>query len=57
METPKPETFNMSREQFDKDLELCLVIQEYPTKETPFYVCEYTSPSLYKKVVHIIISK
>ena len=42
-------------EEFDRDLEICLLIISEPTKIKPYYVCEYTSAALYKSIVHVYI--
>ena len=51
------ENYYLSPEQFDKDLDTCLTIIEYPSKDIPYYKCEYISYSLRKKIVHIYINK
>jgi hypothetical protein len=47
----------LSIEQFDKDLEDWLIIITEPTQRNPYYVCEYVSPTLYKSIVHVYITK
>ena len=42
-------------DQFTRDLETCLTILKEPTKKTPYYVCEYISPALYKTIIHVTI--
>ena len=44
-------------DEFDRDLEICLLIISEPTKRKPYYVCEYTSSALYKSMVHVYIKK
>jgi hypothetical protein len=57
MTTTATKNVYLSIEEFDKDLEYCLTIILEPTKENPYYVCEYVSPALYKSIVHIYITK
>ena len=45
----------LTKEEFNKDLDICLVILNEPSRQKPYYVCEYTSPALYKTIVHIYI--
>ena len=47
----------LTKEEFDKDLEICLVIINEPSKQRPYYVCEYTSAALYKSIVKVYIIK
>lgn len=47
----------LTHEEFDRDLEICLLIINEPSRNRPYYVCEYTSPALYKSIVHIYIKK
>jgi hypothetical protein len=47
----------LTLDEFEKDLELCLIIKKYPNKHKSYYVCEYWSPSLYSHIVHIYIKK
>ncbi len=47
----------LTHKEFDKDLEICLVIMNYPSRRRPFYVCEYTSAALYKSIVHVYLKK
>ena len=47
----------LSKEAFEKDLDECLTIITYPSKRKPFYVCEHTSPALYKRKVNIYINR
>ena len=42
----------LTKEQFNKDLEICLTILK---EGNGYYLCEYTSAALYKKVVKIFI--
>ena len=43
-------------EAFNKDLDECLTIIEYPSKTKPFYVCENISSGLHKRKVNVHIS-
>jgi|688.fasta_scaffold1639899_1 hypothetical protein len=45
----------LTQAEFDRDLEYCLIIIGYPDKLRNYYVVEYTSPALYKSIVHIYI--
>jgi len=47
----------LTQEEFDRDLEICLLIINEPSRNRPYYVCEYTSAALYKSIVHIYIKK
>jgi hypothetical protein len=45
----------LTQQEFDRDLEDCLTIINYPGKYHNYYVVEYISPALYKSIVHIYI--
>ena len=45
----------LTQEEFDRDLEICLLIINEPSGQRPYYVCEYTSAALYKSIVHIYL--
>lgn len=47
----------LTQEEFDRDLEICLLIINEPSRNKPYYVCEYTSPALSKSIVHIYLKK
>jgi len=48
----------LTLEEFEKDLEVCLLIINEPSKRKPYYVCEYTNAALTEKsIVHIYIKK
>ena len=47
----------LSQGQFEKDLETCLTIINYPNKRKLFYVCEHISAALYKSKVKVFIKK
>ena len=47
----------LTQEEFNKDLEYCLTIIDYPNSLRPYYICEYISAALYKSIVHIYIEK
>jgi uncharacterized membrane protein len=53
--TISPKNVYITQEMFDQDLEYCLIIIGYPDKLRSYYVVEYTSPALYKSIVHIYI--
>ena len=55
METTK-EVY-LTQEEFNKDLEICLNIINYPNRIRPYYICEYISAALYKRIVHVYIEK
>jgi hypothetical protein len=55
MATKTTKDVYLTQEEFDRDLEDCLLIIGYPDKMRNYYVCEYTSPALYKSIVHIYI--
>ncbi len=50
-------TVYLTKEEFDKDLEICLSIINEPSTNNPYYVCEYISAALYKSIVHIYVEK
>lgn len=45
----------LSKETFDKDLEECLTILNYPTSKKPYYVCEHISAGLLKRKVNVYV--
>ena len=45
----------LTQEDFDRDLEICLLIINEPSRQRPYYVCEYTSAALYKSIVHVYL--
>ena len=47
----------LTKDEFDIDLEICLVIINEPSRNRPYYVCEYTSAALQKSIVRIFIKK
>lgn len=47
----------LTQEAFEKDLDECLTIINYPNKMRPYYVCEHISAALLKRKVHVYISK
>ena len=57
MKTVATKAVYLTKEEFDKDLEICLVIINEPSKQRPYYVCEYTSAALYKSIVKVYIKK
>ena len=50
-------TVFLSQEEFERDLDICLLIVHYPSKRRNYYVCEYTSPSLEQSMVEVYINK
>ena len=57
MQSTATKKFYLTSEEFDRDLDTCLIIIHEPTHRQPYYVCEYTSPALYKSIVHVYIKK
>ena len=49
------EIIRVSRERFEADLEDCLTILDYPSKNKKYYVCEYITPALYTKVIKVVV--
>lgn len=49
--------FYLSLEQFEKDLDDCLTIVNYPSKTRRYYVCEHISPTLLTRKVRVFINK
>jgi hypothetical protein len=47
----------LSQEVFEKDLDICLFIVHYPSKERNYYICEYTSPSWKQSMIEVHINK
>jgi hypothetical protein len=45
----------LTRERFEKDLETCLVIIDYPEKGKPYYLCEHTSYALTTRKVKVYL--
>jgi len=45
----------LSKEQFEKDLDGCLTIINYPSKTRRYYVCEHISPALIRRKVKIFV--
>ena len=57
MKSIATKTVYLTKEEFDRDLEICLIIINEPSRNRPYYVCEYTSAALYKSIVRIYIKK
>ncbi len=55
--TTKIKIVYLTQTEFEKDLEICLTILKYPSKQKPYYTCEYFSASLHKSIVEIHIKK
>ena len=47
----------LSQEKFERDLDICLSIVHYPSKERNYYVCEYISPSWELSMIEVHINK
>ena len=47
----------LTKEEFNRDLDICLVIINEPSRNRPYYVCEYTSAALQKSIVRIFLKK
>ena len=47
----------LTQETFEKDLEECLTVIAYPSKNKPYYVCEHISAGLHKRKVNVYITK
>ena len=47
----------LTQEAFEKDLEECLTIIDYPSKSKPYYVCEHISVGLHKRKVNVYVNK
>jgi len=47
----------LSKEQFEKDLDDCLTIINYPSRTRSYYVCEHISPTLLRRKVKVFINK
>jgi hypothetical protein len=47
----------LTKEEFEKDLDSCLLIQKYPSKRSPYYVCEHISTALIKGIVKVYVIK
>ena len=47
----------LTLEEFDRDLETCLLIINEPSPSSPYYVCEHTSAALDKTIVHVYIKR
>lgn len=47
----------LSKEQFEKDLDDCLTIINYPSKTRKYYVCEHISPALSKRKVKVFVNR
>ena len=45
----------ITREQFNKDLDHCLTIIDEPTKTAPYYFCEHISHALIKRTVKVFV--
>jgi hypothetical protein len=45
----------LTKVEFSNDLETCLTILKYPSKKSPYYVCEHVSAALVKRRVKIFI--
>ena len=57
MKTFGTKAFYLTKEEFNRDLDICLVIINEPSMNSPYYVCEYTSAALQKSIVRIFLKK
>ena len=46
---------NFSMEQFEKELDCCLEIKSYPSKNQRYYECFHYSAALEKRLVNVYI--
>ena len=53
----KQQVIYLSKEQFEKDLDDCLTIIDYPSRTRKYYVCEHISPALLKREVKIFVNR
>ena len=51
------EASGMSKEQFEKDLDDCLTIINYPSRTRKYYVCEHISPALLRRKVKVFVNR
>ena len=47
----------LSKKQFEKDLDDCLTIINYPSRTRKYYVCEHISPALLRRKVKVFVNK
>lgn len=47
----------LSKEQFEKDLDDCLTIINYPSRTRKYYVCEHISPALLRRKVKVFVNR
>ena len=47
----------LTPEEFDRDLEGCLTIINYPSRTRKYYVCEYISPALLRRKVKVFVNR
>jgi hypothetical protein len=52
----KQQVIYLSKEQFEKDLDDCLIIIDYPSRNRKYYVCEHISPALLRREVKIFVN-
>ena len=57
MKAKSTKSVYLTEKEFERDLEICLVIIREPSRTRRYYVCEYTSAALYKSIVHVHIIK
>ena len=56
MKSIATKTVYLTKKEFDRDLETCLLIINEPSRNRPYYVCE-SSAALYKSIVRVYIKK
>ena len=47
----------LSKDQFEKDLDDCLTIINYPSRTRRYYVCEHISPALLRRKLKVFVNK
>ena len=47
----------LTQEAFEKDLEGCLTIINYPSRTRKYYVCEHISPALLRRKVKVFVNR
>ena len=57
MKNLKIKNVHLSQEAFDKDLDECLTIINYPSKSRPYYMCDNIFASPEKRRVRVYVGK
>ena len=55
MKSKATKSVYLTEKEFERDLEICLLIIREPNRTRRYYVCEYTSAELKKSIVHVHI--